>query len=148
MRRSGSFEELIESAPRGNVAEVKTVLASIAFALGVYQLVAIAVGYGKLRLPFLDAGPATRAHRAVGDSIAVILLLVGVACLSYYGLEEDDKLVHMISGSALLTVLAIKVAVVRRGRRPSRALPILGLTVFALIALTWATSAGELLADA
>ena len=101
-----------------------------------------------MRLPFLDGGPATRAHRAVGDAIAVILLLVGVACLSYYGFEEDDKLVHMVAGSALLTVLAAKVAVVRRGGRLGRALPFLGLTVFTLIAITWATSAGELLADA
>jgi hypothetical protein len=139
-------EELIENAARGNVAEVKTVLASVALALGVYQLVMIAAGYGKLRLPFLDGGPATRAHRAVGDALAVILLLVGVACLSYYGFE-DDKQLHMVAGSLLLAVLAVKITVVRKGGKLGRALPALGLTVFALLVVTWASSAGGLIAD-
>ena len=141
------MEELIENAARGNVAEVKTVLASVALALGVYQLVVIAVGYGKLRLRFLDAGPATRAHRAVGDAIAVILLLVGVACVSYYGFEEDEQQLHMVAGSALLAILTLKIAVVRRGGKLGRALPALGISVFALLTVTWASSAGGLIAD-
>ena len=53
-------EELIESVTRGNPTEVKVLLASVALALAVYQLVLIAVGYGKLRLPFLAARPASR----------------------------------------------------------------------------------------
>lgn len=59
---------------RGNVTEVKVLLTSAAAALAVYQLVLIAVGYGKLRPRFLDAGPAANAHRASGDTIAVLLL--------------------------------------------------------------------------
>ena len=49
---------------RGNPTEVKVVLASVVLALACYQLVLIAVGYGKARVSFLEARPAARAHRA------------------------------------------------------------------------------------
>lgn len=139
------MEHAIESLTRGNVAEVKVVLASVALALGVYQLAVIAVAYGKLELGPLEAKPAGWAHRAVGDTVAVILLLVGATCLAYYGLE-DDYLLHGVAGSLLLAVLAVKITVVRAGRAGG-VLPVLGLTVFALLAVTWATSAGSILVE-
>jgi len=139
------MEDAVETLTRGNVAEVKVVLASVALALAVYQLVMIAVGYGKLRVPFLATPPAFQAHRAVGDMIALLLLCTGVMCVSYYGFE-DDKLVHAVAGSALLGVLALKISVVRRDFGLGRFLPVLGITVFTLLAVTWATSAGAFLA--
>jgi hypothetical protein len=57
------LEDLIDSLTRGNTAEVKVVLASVVAALAVYQLVLIAVGYGKLRPPFLGPRPASTAQR-------------------------------------------------------------------------------------
>ena len=71
----GVLEDLIETLTPGNATEVKVLLASVALALAVYQLFLIAVGYGKLRPPFLAAAPASSAHRAVGDTIAVLLVL-------------------------------------------------------------------------
>lgn len=139
-------EDLVDRLARGNVAEVKVVLASVALALACYQLVLIAVGYGRLRPPFLAAAPASAAHRAVGDTIALLLLVVGVMCLSYYGVE-GDKAVHAIAGSSLLAVLACKIAVVRRDFGLGRFLPVLGISVFLLLAVTWASSAGGFLAD-
>jgi Family of unknown function (DUF6529) len=138
-------EDLVESLTRGNVTEVKVVLASVVAALAVYQLVLIAVGYGRIRPRFLDAGPATAAHRFAGDAIAVIIVVVAVMCVSYFGFEDDD-LIHVVAGSALLAVIALKIAVVRRGGSLGRFLPVLGLTVFALIAVTWLSSAGSFLA--
>jgi hypothetical protein len=44
-------EDLFEDLTRGNVTEVKVVLASIVAALAVYQVVLMSVGYEKLRLP-------------------------------------------------------------------------------------------------
>jgi hypothetical protein len=70
------LEDLIETVTRGNPTEVKVILASVALALAVYQLVLISVAYGKVKLPFLGAPPASQAHRAVGDSIAVVLVVV------------------------------------------------------------------------
>ena len=49
------MEQLIDDLTNGGVYEVKTVLASVAAALAVYQLVLIAVGYGKLRPRFLGS---------------------------------------------------------------------------------------------
>jgi len=139
------MEDVVETLTRGNVAEVKVLLASVALALGCYQLVLIAVGYGRLRVPFLAAPPAFAAHRAIGDTIALLLLCTGVMCVSVYGFE-DDKLVHAIAGSALLGVLALKVSVVRRDFGLGRFLPLLGLSVFALLGVTWVSSAGRFLA--
>jgi hypothetical protein len=122
------------------------VLASVALALAVYQLVLIAVAYGKLRPPFLNGPPAGRAHRAAGDAVAIVLLVVAAMCVSFG--FEDDAALHIASGTALLLVLALKIGIVRYGGRASRLLPLLGMSVFALLALTWLTSAGRLLARA
>jgi Family of unknown function (DUF6529) len=140
------MEDLVERLARGNVSEVKVMLASIALALAVYQLVLIAVCYGKLRVPFLASRPAGLAHRASGDAIAAIMVVVAVMCLSYFGFE-DDATVHVVAATALLVVLALKVAVLRVFHGASRFLPLLGTSVFVLLAITWVTSAGMYFAD-
>jgi hypothetical protein len=140
------MEDLVQDVTRGNVTEVKVVLASVVAALACYQVALMAVGYGKLRLPFLAQAPASAAHRAVGDSIVVVTVVVAVMCLSYFELEDDSTL-HVISAIALLTVLAAKVAVVRWFHGLSRALPFLGISVWVLFALTFVTSAGDFLVD-
>ena len=137
--------DAVETLTRGNVAEVKVLLASVALALAVYQLAVIAVGYGRVRVPFLAPAPAFRAHRAVGDTIALLLLCTGVFCVSFYGFEDDHAL-HAYAGTALLAVLALKISVVRRDFGLGRFLPVLGISVFGLLCLTWATSAGSFLA--
>lgn len=139
------MEGFVETVTRGNVTEVKVILASVALSLGVYQLVLIAVGYGKVRPRFLSSRAASFAHRASGDVIAVLLVIVAVMCISYFGLEENA--LHAVAGSGLLVVLALKVAVLRRWHALGRYLPMLGTCLFVLLAVTWATSAGDLLAD-
>ncbi len=128
---------------QGNPTEVKVVLASVATALAVYQLVLIAVGYGKLRPGFLEARPASLAHRASGDTIAVLLIVVAVMWLSYFELE--DGAFHAVTGAALTGVLGLKVVVVRWWHAASRFLPALGITVFLLLVATWASTAGAFL---
>jgi small-conductance mechanosensitive channel len=143
---STAVEDLVEGITRGNPTEVKVVLASVVLALACYQLVLIAVGYGKLRPSVLQPRPATRAHRATGDAIVVIMVVVALMCLSYFGFE-DDETVHVVAGTALLAVLALKIAVIRRWHRLGRFLPLLGLSVFVLLGITWLSSAGAFLAD-
>jgi hypothetical protein len=141
------MEDLVESLTRGNPTEVKVVLATVVIALAVYQLVLIAVGYGRLRPPFLDARPASRAHRAIGDTLLVLIVVVAVMCLAEYGWDDDGG-AHAIAGAVLLGVLATKVLVVRSGSgRLGRLLPLLGAAVFTLLAVTWLASAGDFLAD-
>jgi len=138
------MEQLIDDLTFGNVFEVKTVLASIAAALAVYQLVLIAVGYGKVRTGFLAARPAAFAHRASGDVIVVLVAVVALFCVAHFGFDDDAGL-HRFTGAALLVVLAFKIAVIRWWHGLSRLLPYLGTSVFVLLALTWLTSAGHFL---
>jgi hypothetical protein len=148
-------EDLVEQLTRGNVSQVKTVLASIVMALAGYQVLLMAVGYGKLRLPFLGPRPASFAHRAVGDTIVVITLLVAYMCLGYFevsdGIEharDGETLratIHVVAGFSLLGVLALKIVVVRWWHALGRYLPLFGLSVFTLFLVTWITSAGNYL---
>src|SRR5215207_6802528 len=87
------MEDLVDTLTRGNPSAVKVVLASVVLALAVYQLVLIAVGYGRVRPPFLRARPATRAHRAVGDTLALLILIVAIAVVTASlgpNAEDDD----------------------------------------------------------
>jgi hypothetical protein len=144
-------EDFVEQLARGNVTEVKVVLASIVLALAVYQVLLMAVVYGKLRLPFLASRPASFTHRAAGDTIVVITVIIAFMCLSYFGIEDGESdedrraALHVAAGSSLLAVLTLKIVVVRWWHRMGKWLPALGLTVFLLFALTWLTSAGDFL---
>jgi hypothetical protein len=126
---------------QGNPTEVKVVLASVATALAIYQVVLAAIGYRKLRV--IEAEPAFMTHRASGDTIAVLLVVVAVMCLSYFELE--DGAFHAATGFLLLVVLAVKVVVIRWWHAASRFLPVLGITVLLLLVATWASTAGAFL---
>jgi hypothetical protein len=126
---------------QGNPTEVKVVLASVATALAIYQVVLAAIGYRKLKV--IEAEPAFMTHRASGDTIAVLLIVVAIMCLSYFELE--DSAFHAVTGFLLLVVLAVKVVVLRWWHSAGRFLPVLGITVFVLLVATWASTAGAFL---
>ena len=140
------MEDLLEGLMRDNVTEVKVVLASVALALAVYQLVLIAVGYGKLRPRFLASPAASLTHRASGDVIVVLVAVVALACLAHFGFDDHGRL-HQVTGAALIVVLSFKIAVIRWWHAAGRFLPVLGVSVFVLLALTWLSSAGAYLGD-
>lgn len=133
-------EDALQRWTNGNLTEVKVVLTSVLAALAVYQLLLISVVYGKLRPSFLAGGPAGLTHRASGDAIVVLIVVIGGICLSY-GELEDDATVHAIAGWALVGVLGLKIVVVRWWHAAGRLLPVLGSTVFALLVLCWMTTA-------
>jgi hypothetical protein len=60
-----------------------------------------------------------------------------------YGFDEG---LHAAAGVALAAVLALKILVIRRWHAASRFLPLLGASVFVLLALTWLTAAPDFLA--
>ena len=139
------MEDLVDNLTGGHVAEVKIVLTSIIAALAIYQVLLMAVGYAKIRLPFLDPANASFAHRALGDMIVPIFMFVSWMCLDYFGWEDDGPGavgLHMISGLLLGIVLAFKIAVVRWWHGLSRLLPALGISALALFLITWMTTAG------
>jgi hypothetical protein len=135
-------EDFVENVTRGNPGSVKAVLASVVLALASYQLILAAIGYRKL--PVVDAAPAFMTHRASGDAIVVLFALVSLACLAVFGFEDDYAL-HGGAGMAAAAVVAVKIAVVRTGKG-GRALPYLGVTLFALLAVTWITVTPDFLA--
>jgi hypothetical protein len=135
-------EDFVEELTRGNPGSVKAVLASVILALASYQLILAAIGYRKL--PLIDAAPAFFTHRASGDAIVVLFVLVALACVAVFGFEDDYAL-HGWAGIAAAVVVAVKVSVVRSGRG-GRALPYLGVTLFALLAVTWLTVTPDFLA--
>jgi len=137
------MEHLIEDLTRGNVTEVKVVLATVILGLAAYQLLLAAVAYGWLRLPFLESATASWAHRASGDAIVVLTVLVATACIAFYDFEDGGA--HAVFGAILLGVIAVKLVAVRSGGRLSRLLPLLGISVLTLFGLTWLTSAGDFL---
>jgi hypothetical protein len=135
-------EDVVENITRGNPGSVKAVLASVVLALASYQLILAAIGYRKL--PVIDAAPAFLTHRASGDAIVVLFVMIALACVAVFGFEDDYAL-HGWAGIAAAAVVAVKVAVVRTGKG-SPALPYLGVTLFALLALTWGTVTPDFLA--
>lgn len=154
-RRASWLDDLVDALTFGNVPQVKTALTTILFALAIYQVAMMSVGYAKLRVPFLKPKAASFAHRSVGDAILPITVLVGWMCLAYFGVEDGIEhaaygestraFLHVVFGSLLLVVLVLKVVVIRWWTGLDRFLPYLGLTVFGLFALTWVTSAGDYL---
>ena len=136
------MEDLMVQATRGNPSEVKIVLASVLALLALWQVALMAVGYGKLRLPFLKPLPASRAHRAIGDSIVVVTLTVALMCIAIFAFEDDAAL-HIALATALIALLAFKIAVVRRLSRLSHLLPALGISVFLLFWATWFSAAAD-----
>jgi hypothetical protein len=107
------LKSLIEALSLDHVSEVKVVLASALAAAAIYQALLMAVGYGKLRLAFLAPRPATQAHRALGDAIVVVALIVAAMCVGYFGFEAEEADAHVPIALALIAVLAFKIAVVR-----------------------------------
>jgi Family of unknown function (DUF6529) len=142
-------EGFIDDVTRGNVVGVKVVLTSVVSALAIYQVFLMSVGYGKLRLPFLNPRPASATHRAVGDSVVVVTLLIAFMCLTYFGWDDgghgsdEGSNLHAIPGLLLIGVLALKIVVVRWWHAMGRYLPALGITVSVLFTVTWLMSAFE-----
>ena len=119
------------------------VLASALAAAALYQASLMAVGYGVVKLPFLQPAPASKAHRAFGDAIVVVALVVAAMCVGYFGFEAEEAEAHVPTALALLGVLAFKIAVVRWIPSLSFLLPLLGVTVMGLFVATWATAAAQ-----
>ena len=144
------MEDLIETVTFGNPTAVKVVLASVVVALAGYQVLLMAVGYGKLRPPFLSSRAASVAHRAVGDTTVAVTLVIAVMCIGYFGFEdasheEARATLHISFALLLLAVIALKIAVVRWWHSAGRYLPALGITVFVLFVMTWLTSGADYL---
>ncbi len=139
------MEDFFIDLTRGNLAEVKVMLAAVVGLLAVYQALLMVVGWGRVRVGFLSQATASRTHLVLGGMIVFVTLFVSLACLSYFGWEEGG--VHAVAGLVLLGVLALKIAVVRWVDPLRGYLPLIGSAVLILFAITVGTSAVEFLVD-
>ena len=149
------MESWVDSLSRGNVSQVKTVLASVVLVLAAYQVLLMAVGYGKIKVSFLKPKAAAFTHRAVGDAAVAVGIFVAFLCWSYFGVgdgiehargeETTRATIHVVAGSLFVVAVIAKVIVVRWFRSADRLLPGIGLTLFALFSIAWLTSAGNYL---
>lgn len=137
----------IDQLSGGQVTSVKVVLTTVLVVLAVYQLCLAAVFYKKVRVPILAGRVAAVTHRSSGDAICVVVVLIGLMCVSGYelgdALEHRGARVaaHVVVSTLLVVVLASKVLVVRfGGKRISRLLPYFGGSVLLLLFGSWATS--------
>jgi len=115
----------------------------------------MAVGFRKVRLPFLTPRSASLAHRAIGDTALAVALFVGFLCLAYFGVGDgiehargDESVraaVHAAAAFALIAAAVLKITVVRFLPQRHGWLPALGLTLLGLLAVIWVSSAGDYL---
>lgn len=136
------MSEFFIELTNNRVPEVKVVLTAVVVALVAYQLALIAVGYGKVKLPFLSSRSASFTHRTMGDAIVPVALFVALACLAYFEEAFDEAFMHGVLGVLLFIALALKIAVIRWWNSMNRYLPVLGISVFVLFTLTAVTAFG------
>ena len=89
--------------------------------------------------------PAAWTHRASGDTIAVLLIVVAIMCPRTSGSRTTAPSTPS-PASCSCSCWRVKVVVIRWWHAAGRFLPVLGITVFVLLAATWASTAGAFLA--
>jgi len=120
-----------------------------ASAAGVFALVQVTTAariFGKLKglIPWRIAGaPVNVIHRWSGRLAFLCTLPVAFHCIFILGFQTRDARVtaHSIVGSFFYGVFAVKVFFVHDRDHPRWTLPVVGGTVFAVLATLWLTSA-------
>jgi len=124
--------------------EAKAWFATAAVVLAVVQVSTAARMWGHLKgvIPLSDAvvGPV---HRWSGRLAFLCTLPVAFHCIFILGFQTTDLRVtiHSILGSFVYGVFVVKVFFVHDSKHPRWTLPLVGGTMFAVLASLWLTSA-------
>ena len=123
---------------------LKAWFATLAFALGVSQVLSALWMYGKLPVGGDAPEWVGPVHRLSGLAAFLVSLPVAYHCLWSLGFETDAgearRFVHSVAGCFFYGVFSVKVLAVRSRRMPGWALPVVGGTAFTVLAVLWATS--------
>ncbi|WP_240645831.1 DUF6529 family protein [Georgenia sp. SYP-B2076] len=123
--------------------QMKAWLGSAAVALLLVQVTTALWMWG--RLPGAGTAPpwAALVHRYSGSVAFVLTLPVAFHCLWALGLATTSPrvVVHGIAGCLFYGAFAAKMLGLRVRRLPRRAIPLLGVTLLALLVLAWLTAA-------
>ena len=123
---------------------LKAWFATVAFLFAVFQLLSALRLYDKIHIPAEPPSWLGDAHRLSGTLAFLFSLPVAYHCLWSLGFETDSgetrRFVHSIAGCLFYGAFVAKVLAVRGKRMPNWALPVIGGTVFTVLAVVWATS--------
>jgi hypothetical protein len=122
----------------------KAWLATAAIVLALVQVSTGARIFGKLqRIVPVGRPHVNRIHRWSGRLAFLCTLPVAFHCIFLLGFQTVSArvLVHSIFGSFVYGVFAVKVLFVRDRDHPRWTLPLVGGTLFSVLAVLWATSA-------
>src|SRR6266542_943545 len=122
----------------------KAWFASAAAAFAVVQVTTGARIFGKLQhVVRIPHERVKLIHRWSGRLAILCSLPVAFHCIFILGFRTTDArvLAHSILGSLVYGVIAVKIFFVHDHDHPRRTLPVVGSTVFAVLATLWATSA-------
>ena len=122
---------------------LKVWVATIAFALALFQLASSLRIYGKM-----GHGRVPRwlrpAHRLSGTLAFLLVIPVAYHCLWALGFQPHQGvrvLAHGVAGCFFFGALTSKVLIVRSPRKPSWMLPVVGGALFAAFTVIWLSSA-------
>jgi hypothetical protein len=121
----------------------KAWFASVAAGFGVVQIATGARIFGKLRGIVRVSPPlVNRIHRWSGRLAILFTLPVAFHCIFILGFQTDEArvLAHSLLGTFIYAVFAVKVFFVRDRDHPRWTLPLVGGTLFTVLALLWSTS--------
>ena len=126
------------------MVNLKVWFATAALAFGAFQVLSALRLYGKVRWPATTPSWLGDAHRLSGTLAFLCTLPVAYHCLWALGFEshtgETRRFIHSVAGCAFYGVFTIKVLSVRARRLPNWVLPVVGGTLFGILAVLWATS--------
>jgi hypothetical protein len=139
---SSTYTDLAESVFSSTIA-MKAWFATAAIAFGVVQVSTGARIFGKLqRLVPIPRPHVNRVHRWSGRLAILCTLPVAFHCVFILGFQSVNArvLAHSIAGSFVYGVFAVKLFFVHDPKHPRWTLPVVGGTMFAVLATLWATS--------
>ncbi len=123
-----------------SILAMKSWLTNGAIALGIVQVVTAAGMWGRLR----GWSPSWLAplHQVSGLAAFLLTLPVAYTCLWSLGFSTFSlrSTVHSVLGCAFYGVFVAKMLALRLRNLPGLTLPVLGGTLFAVLALVWASS--------
>lgn len=121
----------------------KAWFATAALVFGLVQVSTGARIFGKLeRLVPIGRPRVNRVHRWSGRLAILCTLPVAFHCIFILGFQTDDArvLAHSVLGTFIYGVLAVKLFFVHDADHPRWTLPLVGGTLFTVLALLWSTS--------
>ena len=129
---------------------VKVIITTLAFVLGVLNLLVMLEMMEKIRLFGLPYETLSRWHRRQGDVILILFFAAAAMCVKFFVLEGEPDwgsprvAAHMIVASVMLCLVVSKVLIVnvKWFKKGYRVIDYIGASLFTSLVVVFGTSAG------